>query len=638
MKKSLRKLFLLMAVVVTAMLCLAFSTGALGVTGQCGDNVSWTYNASTGELVISGTGDMYSFNNYPLFECSPFENSDIKSVLIENGVTSVGSSAFYGCGNLKSVTIPNSVTFISGSAFADCENLTSITIPDSVTSISGSAFENTGYYNDESNWVNKVLYIGNYLMEAKNDISGSYEIKNGTTVIAHGAFYSCEDLAEIIIPDSVIVIGNSAFKYCSLTSISIGNGVKIIGDEAFLGIMTERDKVYAKEIFIPESVETIGEHEVGWCWYGGIGGSDWMRRSTLLVVEGSTAEKYAKENYFNYEIHEHDYSNNCDITCDLCGAIRTLNHTYDNGCDKDCNICGETRDISHTYKNVTTKATLTKNGKIENKCSVCGNVKSTTVIYYPKTITLSNTAYTYNGKVQTPTVTVKDSKGNTLKNGTDYKVTYEKGRKNPGKYTVRIDFIGNYSGTKRVYFTIAPSTPAITKTAQSTDAIRLTWNKVTGATGYRVYQYNSKTKKYEKIKTLKGTTYRVEKLKSGTAYKFKIKAYTKDGDTIWGKATDVITAATKPATPKITKLTTSKGKATFTWSDVSGESGYQVYCSTKKDSGFKKVASYKANVVKGLKSNLKSGKKYYFKVRAYKTVGETKVYSAWSAVKAVKIK
>jgi len=402
---------------------------------------------------------------------------------------------------------------------------------------------------------------------------------------------------------------------------------------------------------------------------------------------------------------------------------------------KKCSVCGVitvkqnvVAKKAHAYKNVTTKATLTKNGKVESKCSACGLVKSTTTVYYPKTIKLSKTAYTYNGKVQTPTVTVKDSKGNTLKKDTDYTVKYESGRKATGKYTVTVTFKGKYSGTKKLTYTIAPKVTSKITATQTTSTITLKWNKVTGADGYRVYQYNTKTKKWDSIKTTTATSYKVQKLKAGTTYKFKIKAYKKDDGTIWGNATAAFTTATKPAvtskitatqtkttitlkwskvtgadgyrvyqyntktkkwdsiktltgtsykveklkagtsykfkikaykkvngtiwgsnsatfetatkpaTPKITKLTATKGKVTFTWSNVAGETGYQVYYSTKKDSGYKKVASYKTNVVKGSKSKLTSGKKYYFKVRAYKKTASGTVYSAWSAVKSVKVK
>ncbi|MBR2892934.1 MAG: fibronectin type III domain-containing protein [Clostridia bacterium] len=294
------------------------------------------------------------------------------------------------------------------------------------------------------------------------------------------------------------------------------------------------------------------------------------------------------------------------------------------------------------------KATTTADGNIEYyDCSRCDHISSdaegkiaieTAKVTKIKSVTLSKTEYTYNGKEQKPSVTVKDSAGKTLKNGTDYKVTYESGRKNPGKYSVRVDFMGKYSGTTRVYYTIAPKVTSKVTIAQSTKAIKLTWEKVTGATGYRVYQYNTKTKKWDSIKTTTSTSYKVEKLKAGTIYKFRIKAYKKDDGTIWGKATETIETATKCTTPSITKLTTTKGKASFTWSNVSGESGFQVYYSTKKDSGYKKVKSYGANKLTGSKSKLKSGKKYYFKVRAYKKTASGTVYSSWSAVKSVKIK
>ncbi len=298
----------------------------------------------------------------------------------------------------------------------------------------------------------------------------------------------------------------------------------------------------------------------------------------------------------------------------------------------------ETNTTTHTYKTTITKATLSQNGKTVTKCSDCGYVSKTTTIYYPKTLTLSATSYTHDGKAKTPTVTVKDSKGNTLKKDRDYTVKYESGRKAPGKYTVTITFKGKYTGTKKLYFTIAPKATSKITATQTTTTITLKWNKVTGADGYRVYKYNSKTKKYEKLKDVTGTSLKISKLKAGTAYKYKVRAYTKDYGTIFGSYSSAFETATKCKTPSITKLTTTKGKASCTWSNVSGESGYQVYYSSKKDSGYKKVASYKTNVVKGSKSKLKSGKKYYFKVRAYKKTASGTVYSAWSSVKNIRVK
>ncbi len=341
----------------------------------------------------------------------------------------------------------------------------------------------------------------------------------------------------------------------------------------------------------------------------------------------------------------HSYTNSCDTSCNRsgCSVTRTITHSWaDATCTKakTCTVCKATsgKALGHSYKNVTTKATLAKNGKVENKCSLCNLVKSTTTVYYPKTISISKTSYTYNGKVQKPSVTVKDSKGNVLKADTDYTVSYEDGRKLPGKYTVKITFKGKYEGVKRLYFTISPKVVSGIEASQTITTITLKWSKVTGADGYRVYRYDSKTKKYVKLKDVTSTTLKISDLKAGTKYKYRVRAFTKDEDTIYGAYSDVFETATKCKTPSVKKLTSTKGKVTVNWSDVSGESGYQVYYSTKKDSGFKKVDSYKANVVKGSKSKLKSGEKYYFKVRAYIKTDSGTVYSSWSSVKSIKVK
>ncbi len=286
-----------------------------------------------------------------------------------------------------------------------------------------------------------------------------------------------------------------------------------------------------------------------------------------------------------------------------------------------------------------TEATLKKNGKLVEVCDECFKRRKTTV-YKPTDFILSQDSFAYNGKQQKPTVTVKDSKGNIIKAGKNYHytVSYEPGRTEPGRYDVIVTFRGNYEGQKILTYTIAPKATSKITATQTTSTITLKWNKVTGADGYLVYQYNKKSGKYDKLGTVTGTTYKISKLKAGTKYKFRVRAYTKDDGTIWGKVTDAFETATKPAQPNLTVKASSSGKVSLSWTNVSGESGYQVYCSTKKDSGFKKVDSYKANVVKGSMSKLTSGKTYYFKVRAYTKTDSGTVYSSWSAVKSVKVK
>lgn len=300
---------------------------------------------------------------------------------------------------------------------------------------------------------------------------------------------------------------------------------------------------------------------------------------------------------------------------------------------------------NHTYKTTTTKATLSKNGKVETKCEICGDVSKSITIYSPSAIKLSTATCTYNGKTRSPSVTVKDSKGKTLVNGTDYTVTAPSGRKNPGVYNYVVTFKGNYTGTKTLAFTIQPKTVDLSSISatQSTSVIKLTWGKVTGATGYRVYIYSPTKKEYVLKASIKDITYRATGRKAGTAYKFKIKPYTKlsDGTVIWGDASEAYTTATECVAPSITSVTSpSKSKATVKWSNVSGESGYQLYYSTSKTTGYKKVNSYTANTTAASKTftSSASGKTIYFKVRAYTKVNGQTIFSEWSAVKSVKIK
>ncbi len=183
----------------------------------------------------------------------------LTSVTIGNSVTSIGHRAFSGCTSLTSVTIGNSVTSIGNIAFCDCTSLTSITIPDSVTSIGASAFHGTAYYNNESNWENGVLYIGNRLIEAKEMINGNYDIKNNTTLIADSAFHGCKSLTGITIPNSVTSIGGWAFEDCtSLTSVTIPDSVASIGNQAFYGCTS------LTSVTIGNSVTSIG----GWAFCG----------------------------------------------------------------------------------------------------------------------------------------------------------------------------------------------------------------------------------------------------------------------------------------------------------------------------------------------------------------------------------
>jgi len=142
-------------------------------------------------------------------------NNLFTTLVVPNGTTEIKSYVFCNCAALTSIDIPDSVTSIGEGAFSGCAGLTNISIPDSVTTIGGGAFAGTGYYNNPSNWEKDVLYIGNHLIKVNTTKNGECYIKNGIRTVAKEAFYECDNIVTVVIPDSITNIGEYAFDGCS---------------------------------------------------------------------------------------------------------------------------------------------------------------------------------------------------------------------------------------------------------------------------------------------------------------------------------------------------------------------------------------------------------------------------------------
>ena len=173
-------------------------------------------------------------------------------------------------------------------------------------------------------------------------------------------------------------------------------------------------------------------------------------------------------------------------------------------------------------------ATLNTDGTIEDYCYKCGYHEDTDIPCVSQ-VKLSKKSFTYNGKVQKPSVTVKDSKGKALKNGTDYTVSYPKGMKNVGKYTVKVTLKGNYSGTKSLTYNINPKGTSVSKVTAAKKGFKVTWKKqTTQTTGYQV-QYSTSSK-FKSAKTVtisknKTTSKSVGKLSAKKKYYVRVRTY-----------------------------------------------------------------------------------------------------------------
>ena len=301
------------------------------------DNLTWKLYED-GTLTISGTGAMkdYDYDSNP----SPvYKNSDVKKVVIEDGVTSIGIRAFNACRNLTNITIPDNVTSIGDFAFYYCENLTSVTIPNSVTSIGNSVFENCIALTNIT-IPDSITSIGDFAFRYCTSLT-SIMIPDSVTSIGNAAFESCKGLTSITIPDSVTSIGNSAFFGCSnLTSITISNNITIIKSSTFLNCSS------LTSITIPDSVTSIGDFAFYKC----------SSLASITIPDSVTS------------IGDDAFSN-CESLTAISLSCKSSLKKSDFG--DQANLVSY---ASHTLKKIEAKAaTCTENGNIEHwTCEHCG--------------------------------------------------------------------------------------------------------------------------------------------------------------------------------------------------------------------------------------------------------------------------
>lgn len=237
-------------------------------------------------------------------------------------------------------------------------------------------------------------------------------------------------------------------------------------------------------------------------------------------------------------------------------------------------------------------------------------------------------SYAYGTSVPAFTLTYN---GKTLEYGIDYTLTCNSDE--PGTVKATITGLGNFEGTKTVSYIITPAKPSSVKASlYGYDDVTVKWNKSKGANGYYVYYKKSTAQKYTYLKATTGTTIKKSNLADGYKYNFKIVPYiTVDGKKY--KSTDAATVniVTLKKVTGVKLKSKSKKYNSISWKNIDGETGYQIARSTSKTKNYKvvKTVSAKYSTAKLKKTN----KKYYYKVRAYKTVNGKKIYAPWSEPK-----
>lgn len=237
--------------------------------GNFGDDVHWVLD-SEGKLTVRGTGEMVID---PEDKDWNSNQSNVKSIVIEAGVTNIASSAFCDCSQLENIEIPDTVTKIGSGALANCRNLKSIDIPNSVTQIDTAAFSASGLI--DVTLPNKLKVVANNLFAGCRSLESVYipdsvesfemapfagstiksvRLPDGLTVIPENLFNSSE-IETIVFPSKVTVIERGAFNGCShIKSLVLPDGLKTIEDNAFYGCYR------LESIVLPESLTYLGEN------------------------------------------------------------------------------------------------------------------------------------------------------------------------------------------------------------------------------------------------------------------------------------------------------------------------------------------------------------------------------------------
>ena len=518
----------------------------------------------------------------------------------------IGPDTFCRCSSLENITIPDSVTSICNHAFYECTSITSISIPHSVTSIDDYAFYGTslinlsipasvasigeGAFNGCKSLANVTIgnndsaekrstEIGNSAFSECTSLS-SVTIGNNVTSIGAAAFSDCSSLTSVTIPNSVTSIEYGTFSYCeNLTSVTIPNSVTSIGDEVFYRCSS------LKNITIPDSVTSIGDHAFFEC-----------KLVTLTMGNGV------------------NYIDSCAFL--NCEQLYEVNYNGTVAQWKAINVDSNNSNL--------TKAII--------KCTdgILGNGNE---------VIIDNVVYNiYNDY----TAQINKYPGNPEILTIPESVSYE-------GYAFKINSIGDYAFLECTNLKSLTIPSSVTKIGQYAfycctdlkDVYYLStisdWNKI------EITNTNDVLKKAT-IHCIDGTIN--EKVPTPQPQPRPQPSPTPTPTPTQPQPTTTTSTTTapkpvlKPKSAKFKKVKAAKKAVSVEWKKVSGVKGYQIQVATDKK--FKKnkktVTVKKQKTTKVTIKKLKAKKKYYVRIRTYKTVNGKKVYSSWSKVKTVKTK
>ncbi len=577
-------------------------------SGNLGENVQWTLD-DDGVLTIFGNGPMadYSYGNVVL----PYQANLVKKVVIADGVTSVGERAFKDCKVLKSVEIADSVTSIGYGAFYGCSALDDITIGNGVTSIGGDAFYGTEVYNEDGYWTNGVLYIGQYLIAVKTNVS-NVVTKPGTKVIADKAF-AYAGVSSVVLNEGIVNIPTYAFYGCSnLVSVKIPSTVATIGAYAFENC-TRLQSVYWNAASVEDFTEDANIFKAAGTEGSGINfyfGEKVVRIPAYLCY---SEKRTQRANVATIEIADGATSvgkyafYKCEnlSTVSIAKSVASIEDSAFAGCTGilRINFLGKISEWKAIIKG-SNNDVLDYYDRYETVDGV--TVKLPDVVYFqkpktPKVLTLNPLV----GGIQVVWAPVEDARMyNVYRRTAGSKTWVYIGTTRDDNTTLVDNSVVSgqyYCYSVRAYITHSQysdydasltkyrkfvDAPKVTSLDNEVNGIRVTWGAVNanGPVEYRVYRRGVGSSTYTYLGTTKNLTFLDTSVKNShaTYYRYVVKAVAgKDGvgyysaaDTNYGLYTYRLVA------PTIKNVDSSKAGITVKWGAVDGSTGYYVYRKT----------------------------------------------------------
>lgn len=570
-------------------------------------------------------------------------------------ITVIGEFAFYHNKKLTKVVLPKELKIIGKSAFRHCYNLNEVKMFDGLLEIGEYSFLLADL--SSLSIPDTVKEIGEQAFAANINLI-DVKLSKRLEVIQTKVFYCCMKLNNLYIPKSVTRIDEQAFGYCdnlhTLLSdevfytgkefMIIPPNIKEIGGSIFEECNIKNYIVLNKDCsigFLGSAGNIYCEKDSAVYKYAFLSGyyKEWkpvkkisLSKSTLeLIVNKKNTDKltvtYAPKDSIIQQVIWSS-SNPKVATVDQQGNVKAVGK-------------GSAKITARTVEGSNISKSCTVNVQTEVTKVVLNKSKATLCTTGTKTIQLSASISPKN--VSNKKVTWKSSNTKVATVDSKGKVT----AKGPGIVSITATS-NNYKATCKV--TVTPAAQKGLKAyGQKSNEIKLKWSKVAGVSGYSIYRYDGKQKKYVKIKDTKSNTYTVKKvsgskgkqLASGTYYTFKVTPYKiSENKKIYGTSAKVRTSTATKATT-ITKGTKvyKKGKCgiTIKWKEISGATGYKVYLSTKKRSGYKCIKTLSGKKrTSYTKYGLSKNKTYYIKIRVLKKAEKTTIQSDYSKVKKVR--